>query len=98
MKNIQDDIDNIMDNFDFRKVHEVMTMLNWKWGLSPEVPTESEIRANARRKMKRAVEETQRLKLNEYSCESGGLRVDVTVDNDIFISLSFVLTSWDNYL
>ena len=27
-------IDNIIDEFDFEKVHKAMTALNWKWAIS----------------------------------------------------------------
>lgn len=45
-------IDEIMDTFDFRRVAEVMEYFEWEWCHADgryEVPTESEIRASARR-------------------------------------------------
>jgi len=43
-------IDYIMDNFDFSRVHKAMKALNWKWaGANYEVPEESDLRSTARR-------------------------------------------------
>ena len=47
-------VDEIMDSFDFRKVADVMKHLNWEWkGVG--VPDEYEIRKNARELMKMAI-------------------------------------------
>ena len=41
-------IDDIMDNFDFHKVHRVMEFMNWQWS-GEVVPSVSEMRKEARR-------------------------------------------------
>lgn len=44
-------IDEIMDNFDFSRVKKTMDALEWEWyGIG--IPTESEIRSEARRLLK----------------------------------------------
>lgn len=40
-------IDEILDEFDFERVHKVMVALNWEW--CGEVPTIAELRREARR-------------------------------------------------
>lgn len=40
MKTLEEHVDEVMECFDFEKVHHVMTMLDWKWALyitGPEV-------------------------------------------------------------
>lgn len=49
-------VDEIMDSFDFRKVASVMKHLNWTWEDSKIPPDEYEIRKNARQLMKEAIE------------------------------------------
>lgn len=42
-------VEEIMENFDFERVHAVMDFLNWTWGLdNPEVPTIQVLRSTAR--------------------------------------------------
>jgi hypothetical protein len=52
---IQEQIDEIMDRFDFERVHDVMMHLNWTWRDALEPPTTYEIRAHARERLKDAV-------------------------------------------
>ena len=44
-------IDEIMDNFDFSRVKKTMDALEWEW-YGTGIPTESEIRSEARRLLK----------------------------------------------
>jgi len=41
-------IDEILDEFDFEKVHKVMVALDWKWYGTPGVPSIGDLRRNAR--------------------------------------------------
>ncbi len=55
---IQEQIDEIMDDFEFDKVHQIMTALKWKWVTSEnpkEVPELWEIKKAARSHLKSAV-------------------------------------------
>jgi hypothetical protein len=55
---IQEQIDEIMDDFEFDKVHQIMTALKWKLATSKnpeEVPELWEIKKNARSHLKNAV-------------------------------------------
>ena len=46
---MQEQIDNIMDNFDFSRVLKVMRALNWEWGScgTEHEPDEAELRREA---------------------------------------------------
>lgn len=50
-------IDEIMDYFDFRRVHETMKALNWTWAdTAPDVPEEYQLRQVARQLLRRVSE------------------------------------------
>ena len=91
-------IDDIMDNFDFDKVHEAMLLLGWRWvnhdTQAFEIPEISELRKRARGLMRNAIASSR----DSYTTATGGFQVDKeTIEGKVFLSLSFVLTSWDNY-
>jgi len=91
-------IDDIMDNFDFDKVHEAMSLLGWRWIEHEtgdfEIPHISLLRKRARGLLKEAIASSQ----SSYRIATGGFQVDKTTEEGkLFLSLSFVLTSWDNY-
>jgi len=93
-----DEIDDIMDNFDFDKVHETMTLLGWRWWIretdSIDIPDIPRLRTRARGLMKEAMASS----LSSYRIAIGGFQVDKTTEEGkTYLSLSFVLTSWDNY-
>ena len=85
----EDHIDNVMDWFDFEKVHETMKLLNWTWGMGqnahvPEVP---EIRKCVRDGLRRMISNGHR------RWESAGF-VAEKVNNE-FLAISFQVTSWE---
>jgi len=53
---IQEQMDQIMDSFEFGKVASIMQHLDWKWASTNGIPDECELRKEARRLMKDAVE------------------------------------------
>ena len=96
----QETIDDIMDNFDYEKVHEVMDFLEWKWALDDGccVPSINDLRRRSRQLMKEVVSNLERNE--EYNVSTGGFTVRgwrAPDDGKIFLELSFVLTNWDNY-
>lgn len=66
----QDRIDEIMDGFDFRKVHSVMQLLDWRWKLDDGfvIPTEFQIRRCARTVLRDAIRNGV-----QGACKTGGL-------------------------
>lgn len=82
----QDQIDNILDWFNFDKVHRAMLALDWKWHSlpSPKVPEIAELRQAARKML--------------FSCSPnswnscGGLKV--TNHENGALELSFILEEW----
>lgn len=85
-----DQIDGIMDNFDFHKVYKVMKYLNWAWfdykTKEYYIPDEGTIRKHARNLLKELFEKSL------YSIATGGFYAEKIED---CISLKFVLTSWE---
>jgi hypothetical protein len=70
---LDEQIDTIMDEFDFDRVLEIMAACNWGWstgeGDETEIPSGNEIRKTARRMLKQTVEEKHSL------MSSGGFTV-----------------------
>ncbi len=85
-------IDNIMDNFDFHKVYKVMKYLNWEWYNSKIemtlIPNECDIRIHAREMLKSLFEKEL------CSVECGGFRA---TKYDEFVKLEFIITSCESY-
>ena len=94
------DIDNVMDWFNFERVHNVMTFLEWKWYNSytdTGVPSIPELRQYAREQIWSTVNSMHRTNETEYTIQSGGFQTrSWLIDGEIFISLQFVLEGWDN--
>ena len=87
-------VEDMMDCFDFRRVHQCMTALEWGWfTLGGRVPEEWEIRKSAR-KLILSVPETYNHE--EYGTGTGGLHVRAFYENGILISMDllFVVSEW----
>lgn len=93
----QELIDEIMDNFDFDKVHKAMEALDWEWvkdGYDKDkpmleqmsVPDVSTIRRQARRHLKEVIEG------NLYAVGTGGLKATW---HEGVLSLEFILAEWE---
>jgi hypothetical protein len=74
---INEQIDEIMDIFDFNRVLKVMEMLEWTWSPSNCVPDEYEVRKSARRMMKQLIDYT-----DGGTTSSGGFRATLTQKAD----------------
>lgn len=93
-------IANILNEFDFIKIHQVMVCLDWQWMYNNGIPTIDGLRNAARKRIDIAIkgcigEGTVNI---PYSASSGGLKA--TVEKNIygqidFIELEFVVSSWD---
>jgi len=81
-------VDNIMDWFDFERVHKTMRALRWEWvGAEEKIPCQGEIRERARQLLTDAIR-------TEMSIGSGCLQVTY-VPVEGFLKLEFVVSEWD---
>jgi len=82
-------IDEIMDWFDFQKVHDCMTALNWKWAMynGYRVPIVPELRSKAREVLYSCC------KNNSSQFSTGGFVA--TRHEGGVIDLSFVVAQYD---
>jgi hypothetical protein len=90
----------VLQNFDFGRVHDVMTYLGWLWTSNdqPRVPNINELRDAARQRCIDAIIAARKLGKEVYS-SSGGLEATAEIDEDgkTWLGLKFVVTDWDNY-
>jgi hypothetical protein len=88
---IQQQIDEIMDWFDFAKVQKVMDHLEWTWNGDYGPPSEAEIRQHARQAMKDVA---------RGGCQSiGGFEARVVEGSEdgkpwLSLSLAFAVSEW----
>ena len=89
----------IMNNFDFEKVHNAMNHLGWTW-YPIGIPAVDNLRFAARERIESVIKSCL-LDANpneEYYVSSGGLKATAIKDDYgqiTFLELEFVLTSWD---
>lgn len=88
----QSRIDEVMDNFDFDRVHEVMTAIDWQWQ-DKGVPEKSELRATARKLMNDVIKMVGEGGEVEYLYGSGGF--EATAYSTGYLNLRFVVADWD---
>ena len=82
----QEKIDEILDNFDFERVHRAMLGMNWTWQSCDCVPNIADLRRKARELLKQLIE-------SDYAeMGTGGIRVEKRGD---FLRLSFVVADWE---
>lgn len=98
-----EDVEEILDYFDFEKVKKVMDHLNWQWwdtGI-PEIP---DLRRKARSLLQTVINGIQKTYPNDvtgdYYTATGGFYVTAKVyegDPKIYLRLSFYVSDFDNY-
>jgi len=92
MKDENEIIEDILDEFDFGKAQQAMEALNWVWHSSEGTPTLGQMRKRARFLMKECIGH------EEYHTATGGFYVfKRTFDGLPFYRLMFVVAEWDNY-
>ena len=87
----QELIDEILDQFDFQKVKEVMDALNWTWALGTKahVPDIPELRKKARKLLWDLV------RSNSVMIKAGGFVVEK--DYEGTLELRFEITAWNTW-
>ena len=106
-KTKQELINEVLDNFDFERVHKVMTFLNWKWiSLSEdtnEVPSLAKLVRSAQQYLSMAYDGLEKIEHNEHSYMVGcggfevwAKRFPAGLDKpDVILILSFNLTQFE---
>lgn len=84
----RDMIDDIMDAFNFERVHSVMVMLDWKWGTDGYIPDIVELRKTARDLLSRVITDECR------EIATGGFHA--MFDSGV-LRLMFVLEDYDSW-
>ena len=82
-------LDEIMDHFDFGKVARAMKLLEWYWGMgaSRHIPDQSELRTEARRMLRVAID-------RKTSICTGGFYASCSTDG---LCLKFILHDWEAF-
>lgn len=89
-------IQDIMEDFDFQKVHDVMEKLDWKWAMSKNgVPTIDEMKAEAKRLLidaciERTCVSTGGFRAVYEECSQG--------DPDPYIGLEFIVEDCEGFV
>lgn len=91
MQSADEQINDIIDIFDFAKVEKVMHFLNWKW--RGEMPTQYDMRKKARELLKSCYSK------NHEFCGTGGFTARMykisDVKDDVRFELSFYIETAD---
>jgi len=100
-ENHYDLIMDCLNEFDFDKVSDVMTFLNWEWSIDEHnyrVPTVQELRANARKYLKLVIQGALESEGKEYITGTGGFRYECKIYENgfVWLRMSFEVTDWDN--
>jgi hypothetical protein len=90
------EVKQILEEFDFGKVADVMQYLEWEWH-SRGVPNVAVLIISASEFLEEVYVECRNTK-KDCSLDTGGFLAEAFYKEDsIKLSLKFVLTSWDNF-
>jgi hypothetical protein len=94
-----DTIMDCLDEFDFERVHKVMTFLDWAWA-DGGVPDVLALRRNCRTYLQEVVRGALERKDEggEFIMASGGFRYEAKLypDDFLWLRMSFTIEDWDN--
>ena len=93
-------IEEILENFDFDKVHKVMEALDWKWvggGTQDGVPSVYRLIKKAEELLKDCVNEIEHRNTNTLVLSTGGFKATCVKydDGEIVLELEFVLSNFN---
>jgi hypothetical protein len=100
---MRDEIEDILDNFDFEKVKKVVDVLEWQWfDAELGIPSVPELRKCARRLLIVVGEKvTKSAEIStEATIATGGFCAKAYKYDDtekIYFKLAFEVSTWDNY-
>lgn len=90
---LQDHIDEVMDEFDFEEVQQVMEFLDWKWVSAEEgVPRVGELRKQVRSLMEQCHQQALK-NMADWNVGTGGFTVRYFYEHDYF-DVDFSLAQW----
>jgi hypothetical protein len=97
-------VDDILNEFDFEKVHDTMVALDWKWASThPSVPSIRDLKDTARQLLIKVYQ----LRKDDYNnthpevpvqVATGGFRAIALCNEDgvvDFLKLEFIITEWE---
>jgi hypothetical protein len=86
-----------LEEFDFDRVHKVMTFLDWKYSDDKDVPTIETLRKNARKYLIEVAKQALESK-SEYITGTGGFRYEAKLyeDDYLWLRMAFEIADWDN--
>jgi len=94
-------INSILENFDFNKVHDVMTHLEWKWAFARTesgIPSIGELVLKVQGYLNEAYDKAEAKKGN-YNTATGGFQYLAEYNKETeevdYLDVKFVLTEWD---
>tara|TARA_R110000772_G_scaffold68118_4_gene150921 strand:+ start:15041 stop:15337 length:297 start_codon:yes stop_codon:yes gene_type:complete len=97
MNNREEKIAEVMEEFNFERVHLAMESLKWTWGESEESPSIYKIIKTAEKYLNNAADKVEIF--GEYEIQFGGFRAEsfYSEEEGFAFRLSFILTEWDTF-
>ena len=91
-------IEDLLDEFDFERVRQVMESVNWQWATAVDgVPSLGELRKQARSLLEEVYNKNPS---PFFMVGTGGFEATRTMeigDLNKYLSLKFVVSEWNNY-
>ena len=96
---LRNKIDDIMENFDFERVHKVMDVIGWRWVFALNgIPSVEELKKTAKTLLVSACKE-------KTTVSTGGFKAiyeesskwDDDDDKDPYVGLEFILEEWEGF-
>jgi len=84
---VDERVKSVLENFDFRKVNDVMIHLDWKWSRKQRVPTIGELFMESQKLLEEVV-----VNSDEHVCVSTGGFEAEKFDGEV--SLKFIVEEW----
>lgn len=94
LEKFEEQIEEVMENFNFERVHSVMKYLKWSWHIEG-VPSIEMIKNEAKRLLIEVYNSCHKYGENQWSIATGGFQVVYKVNKGF--SLEFVIESWDTF-
>ena len=90
----------IVDNFDYERVHKVMVSLDWQWSTEEgnRVPHINQLRKTSRKMLTETAQKTLTSDSKEFIIGTGGFRCEGKLYDDgfLYLRMAFEVTDYDN--